>query len=122
MGEFTEADTRHPVVYCRLQSTETESVTNTVVWMNARIAIHVICSGQETRLKIAADIQNLIMWATEIQMLDRSPMRPERMSMSNTADYLKEGQLTGSFRYGVLRWRRKPHKITGLHGEFQPRE
>lgn len=122
MGEYTETDARNPVIYCRLQSTETDEITNTVAWMNARIAIHVICSDAETRLKLAADIGNLITWSAEIKMLDGSPMRPLRVNLSNTADYLKEGQLSGVFHYGVLRWMRKPHRIMNAHLELQPEE
>lgn len=121
MDNFTESSATKPVLYCRLQSAETESITNVVVWMNARIAVHVICSDPEARLKIAADIQNRIMWAAEIAMLDGSPMRPERMSMSNMADYLKDGQLSGTFHYGVLRWRKLPNNITGLGYKLQTR-
>ena len=120
MDNYTEASATRPVLYCRLQGTNTEDITNTVVWMNARIAVHIICSDAEARLKIAADLQNLITWAAEIIMLDGSPMRPSRVSMSNTADYLQEGQLTGVYQYGVLRWRKKPHRITQVHMELQP--
>ena len=119
MGSYTEATAEKPVVYCRLESIETDSVTNTVAWMDARIAIHIICSLPETRLKIAADIQNLLMWSAEIIMLDGSPMRPLRVSLSNTADYLKEGQLRGVFHYGVLRWRAKPHQIISSTSDLQ---
>ena len=120
MEAFTEASAERPVIYCRLQGTETDGAMNTVVWMNARIAIHVICSDPETRLKLTADIQNQINWRGEMRMLDRSIMRPVRLSMNNTADYLKEGQLDGVFHYGVLRYRSKPHKITRVHMEIDP--
>ena len=93
---------------------------NTVVWMNARIAIHVICSDPETRLKLAADMQNRINLYGEMRMLDRSIMRPERVSLNNTADYLKDGQIDGIFRYGVLRYRAKPHRIRRVHTALNP--
>lgn len=120
MGNFTKATEDNPVVYCRLESIETDSITNTVAWMDARIAIHIICSQSEMRLRIAADIQNLLLWSSEIIMLDGSPMRPLRVNLSNTADYLKEGQISGVFHYGVLRWMRKPHRIMNAHLELQP--
>ena len=44
MEAFTETSAERPVIYCRLQGTETESSMNAVVWMNARIAVHIICS------------------------------------------------------------------------------
>ena len=120
MGSFTEASAERPVIYCRLQGDDTESITNTVVWINARIAVHVICSDPEIRLKMAADIRNRITWAGEIIMLDGSPMRPNRVSLSNTADYLREGQLSGVYHYGVLRYRRVPHTVQKVHMELIP--
>lgn len=122
MDNYTEATPERPVVYCRLQETAETEITNTVVWMDARISIHVICSDAETRLKVAADIQNLLTWQAEIIMLDRSPMRPTHVRMSTTADYLKEGQVEGIYHYGVLRWRKKPHRIMEAHLEIQPQE
>ena len=119
MDEFTETDAKHPAIYCRLQSEETVEITHTVAWMDARIAIHVICADAETRLKLASDICNLITWSAEIIMLDGSPMRPLRMTLDNTADYLKEGQLSGVFHYGVLRWMPKPHRVMSATMDLQ---
>ena len=122
MGRFTEATAKRPVLYCRIQSTETASITNTVVWMNAKIAIHVICADPDARLKLASDIGNRIACCAEIIMLDDSPMRPTAISGNNRADYLKEGQLSGTFYYGVLRWRRKSHLVMNANLELQPRQ
>ena len=115
MGHFTEASAEQPVLYCRMLGSETESVSNTVVRMNARISVHVICSDPAIRLKLAADIQYRVASVAEIIMLDGSPMRPVRLSMNNTADYLKEGQIEGVYHYGVLRYRAKPHRITSAN-------
>ena len=120
MEPLTEASAEKPVIYCRLQGTDTDGAMHTVVWMNARIAIHIICSDPEWRLKLTADIQNQINWHGEIRMLDRSIMRPVRLSMNHTADYLKEGQLDGVFHYGVLRYQPKPHRITRIHLSINP--
>lgn len=120
MDYYTEASAERPVLYCRMLGSETESVSNTVVRMNARISVHVICSDPVTRLKLAADIQYRVASIAEILMLDGSPMRPGRVSMNNTADYLKEGQIEGAYRYGVLRYRAKPHRIMNAHMELNP--
>ena len=111
MEAFTEASAEKPVIYCRLQSAETESISNTVVWMNARIAIHIICPDPEMRLKLTADIQNRITWCAKMRMLDASIMKPIRISLNNMSDYLKEGQIDGTFYYGVMRWMSEPHKL-----------
>ena len=120
MEELTEANAGKPVLYCRLRGTENVGEMNTVTWMHARIAVHVICSDPETRLKLTADIQNQINSYGKMRMLDGSIMRPVRLAMNNTADYLKEGQLDGVFHYGVLRPRAKPHKIRRVHMEINP--
>lgn len=41
MEEITEASADQPVVYCRLISSEKQEETNTVAWMDGRIAVHV---------------------------------------------------------------------------------
>lgn len=111
MGRVTEAKPKKPVLYCRLQSLEEAAVTNTVVWVDARVAVHVICPSAEIRLKIAADIAYRMARKAEIIMLDRSPMRPTGLAVDNAADYLRTGQITAKLRYGLLRWMAQPHTI-----------
>lgn len=120
MGAFTEASAERPVVYCRLQGITPESTSNMTAWMNARIAVHIICPDPETRLKLAADIQSGVTALGEMRMLDRSIMWPIRVELNNTADYLKEGQIDGLFRYGIMRWRAKPHRLNRVRLGLNP--
>ncbi len=122
MGEITAAGRDKPVLYCRLRAMEEESVTNTVVWVNARASIHVVCPDGEARLKLAADIFNRMATRAEIIMLDRSPMRPSRMSMDNAADYLRTGQIGMTIHYGLLRWMPQPHTITEINISLNTQE
>lgn len=39
----------------------------------------------------------------EIIMLDQSPMTIEQLTLNNMADYLREGQITVTGKYGCLR-------------------
>lgn len=111
MDAVTEPEPKKPVIYCRLLRMEETEVTNTVIWVDARVAVHVICPSSEMRLKTAADIGYRMASKAEIIMLDRSPMRPVRLSVDNTADYLQTGQITVTLHYGLLRWMPQPHTI-----------
>ena len=111
MDEITVAEPKKPVLYCRLLGMEEASVTNTVIWVNARVAIHVICPSAEMRLKIAADIAYRMTAKAEIIMLDHSPMRPTRLAVDNTTDYMRTGQISTTLYYGLLRWKPQPHTI-----------
>lgn len=111
MGAITTAEAKRPVIYCRLLGMTEVEVTNTVVWVDARVAVHVMCPSAETRLKIAADIAYRMAQKAEIIMLDRSPMRPIRLALDNTTDYLRTGQISTTLHYGLLRWMPQPHTI-----------
>lgn len=103
MDEVTEASAERPVVFCRLVSTEKAEETFSVVWMNGRMSVHVICPDSAVRMKMAADITNRMSVDGEIIMLDYSPMLIRRLQANYKADYLKEGQLNMVVRYGILK-------------------
>ncbi|MDE6516947.1 MAG: hypothetical protein K2L18_03740, partial [Acetatifactor sp.] len=58
MEEITEATVERPVIYCRLISADKSEETNTVAWMDGKIAIHILCPDSEARIKMAAAITN----------------------------------------------------------------
>lgn len=118
MEETTEATVEHPVIYCRLVSVEKAEETNTVAWMNGRIAIHVLCPDSETRLKMASAIVNRLSLDGEIIMLDYSPMFVKRLQVNYKSDYLKDGQIFVTGYYGLLRYRAKPHTLQAAQGKF----
>src|SRR5699024_9498252 len=89
MAEITEASKDKPVIYCRLVSTEKQEETNTVAWMDGRIAVHILCPDSETRLKMASEIANSLSLDGEIIMLDYSPMFIKRLQANYKSDYLK---------------------------------
>lgn len=106
MGEITEAAIR-PIIYCRLVSVEKSEETNTVAWMDGKIAIHILCPDSELRMKMVAGITNHISLAGEIIMLDHSPMFIKRLQANYQSDYLKEGQIFIMGHFGLLRYRAK---------------
>ena len=112
MEEITEATAKRPVIYCRLLSADKSKETNTVAWMDGRIAVHILCPDSETRLKIAAAITNRISLDGEIIMLDHSPMFVKRLQVNYKSDYLRDGQIIVTGHYGLLRYKAKPHSLT----------
>lgn len=111
MEEMTEASRETPVIYCRLNSMEKVEETNTVVWMDGKLAIHILCPDTDMRLKMAAAITNAMSLDGEVTMLDCSPMFIRKLQMDNKSDYLKDGQIFVTGRYGLLRYKAKPHQL-----------
>lgn len=118
MDEITEATKERPVIYCRLVLVDKSEETNTVAWMDGRIAIHVLCPESETRLKMAAAIANRISLDGEIIMLDHSPMFIKRLQANYKSDYLKDGQIFVTGHYGLLRYKPKGHQMKGVYYNY----
>ncbi len=119
MEETTEATGESPVVYCRLVSTDKARETNTVAWMDGRVAIHILCPEPGTRMKMAAAIANSMSLDGEIIMLDNSPMFIKRLQANCKSDYLKDGQVFVTGHYGLLRYRAKPHPFAAAHVKYK---
>ncbi len=111
MQERTKATKEAPVIYCRLSHVELAKETNTVAWLDGKIAVHILCPDNEVRLKMAVDITRQLSLDGEITMLDKSPMFIKYVQMNNKSDYLKDGQIFISGRYGLLRYKAKPYEL-----------
>lgn len=105
MADETEASKEAPVFYCRLTEIEKLEEANTVVWMNGKIAISLLCPDGTTRLKMAAAVLNSLSLDGEVTMLDDSPMFMKRLTANLKSDYLKDGQIFATGRYGLLRYK-----------------
>lgn len=105
MADETEASKEAPVFYCRLTEIEKLEETNTAVWTNGKIAISLLCPDGATRLKMAAAVLNSLSLDGEVTMLDDSPMYMERLTANLKSDYLKDGQIFVTGRYGLLRYK-----------------
>lgn len=119
MEEITEATAERPVIYCRLVSADKSEETNTVAWMDGRIAVHILCPDSGIRMKMAAAITNKMSLDGEIIMLDKSPMFIRRLQVSYKSDYLKDGQIFVTGHYGLLRYLAKPHTMTAVRINFK---
>lgn len=111
MTEITKASREKPVIYCRLIASELAEQTNTVVWMDGKIAVHLLCPDSEVRRKMAMAITQSLSLAGEIILEDHSPMFLRRLQMEHQSDYLKNGQIFITGRYGLLRYQAKPYPI-----------
>ena len=60
---------------------------------------------------MAAAIANSISLDGEIIMLDYSPMFIKCLQANYKSDYLKDGQIFVTGRYGLLRFKAKPHSL-----------
>ena len=115
MGEYVDtADT--PVFYCRLENIQgtTGHCMNTISWFNARIAVHLIYPDAAARLKMVAAISQQMAKDTEIILLDQSPMELKGIEVNHKADYLRQGQLVVTGKYGCLRGGEKKHSLSGV--------
>lgn len=104
MGEITEPTEQRPVIYCRLASVEKVEETNTVAWMDGKIAVHILCPPAETRMKLVGGIAGRMSLDGEVILLDGSPMFIKGLTANYKADYLKEGQVLFTGHYGLLRY------------------
>ena len=111
MAEITKATCERPVIFCRLMSSELAEQTNTVVWLDGRIAVHILCPDNTVRLKMAIAIEQKLSLDGEVILIDKSPMFIRRVQMDNKSDYLKDGQIFITGRYGLLRYKAKPHQL-----------
>lgn len=105
MEEITEATKERPVIYCRLTAIEKAQETNTVAWMDGKIAVHILCPDADVRLKMATATANRLSLDGEIIMLDHSPMFIKRLQANYKSDYLKDGQIFATVHYGLLRYK-----------------
>lgn len=111
MEEITEATAQRPVIFCEINSIEKQEETNTVAWMRGVIAVHIFCPDSSIRLKMTAAIANAMALDGEIILLDRSPMFLQRLQVDNKSDYLKEGQIFITGKYGLLRYKPKGYSL-----------
>ena len=115
MEDITEATGERPVIYCRLISVNKSRETNTVAWMDGRIAVHILCPDSEIRIKMAAAVTNKMALDGEVIMLDYSPMFIKRLETNYKSDYLKDGQIFLTGNYGLLRYKAQPHQLSAVH-------
>lgn len=93
-----------PVVYVRLAG-DVSAMRNSyaVAWMDVSLAVHIFAPHPSMRQLAARQITNRIALDGECKLTDGSPMLIQRVAINTGANPLRQGQLTISGRYGVLR-------------------
>ena len=119
IGDYTDPAEK-PVFYVKLQNlTKTRGhCEHSIAWFLAKMSLHILFPVQEDRLKMSAAVNQKLRIVEEIIMLDQSPMTVEQLTMNNMADYLREGQITMTGKYGCLRRGNVLKSVTGI--ELQP--
>lgn len=115
IGEFTEAS-ETPIFYCRIVTVDKVSGhnMNTIAWMDCRIAVHLLCPDKSKNLKMLSAVMQNVAADEKIILLDGSPMNISDVQIDRQADYLKQGQLYMTGRYGILKYKAKPHAIQSI--------
>lgn len=93
-----------PIIYCRIEEVIKDGESSTVAWMNCKMAVYIFCQSSEMRLKMMVAIANKLSVDSEVLLLDDSPMSIQTVTVDNRVDYLTNGQLHLTARYGLLRY------------------
>ncbi len=115
VGDYVDSADK-PVFFCRLKDIQstTGHCMHSIAWFDCHAAVHLLYPDPSERLKMIAAINQRMAVEGEIIMLDQSPMEMKELQVNNTADYLREGQLMVSGKYGCLRGGEKKHYLTGI--------
>lgn len=114
IGRFFVPSGECPAFYTRLERVQPVRSTNTVTWMEAQLAVHIMAPGAETRLLLIKGLADELAARTEITMADRSPLFFLQLQGNSGSDPWKVGQLEIKARYGILRRRAYAHPTTGV--------
>lgn len=111
-GDFADA-LDAPIFYSRIITMNKANGhnMNMVAWMECRMAVHLLCPDKAKNLKMLAAVMHNLSFDEKIILLDGSPMNINDVQMNKQADYLKTGQLYVIGRYGLLKYKRKPHVL-----------
>lgn len=111
-----------PVVYVRLVG-DISAMRNSyaVAWMDVSLAVHIFAPHPTMQKLAARQITNRIALDGECKLDDGSPMLIQRVAINTGANPLRQGQITISGRYGVLREPEKAPLLNNptMRGEFQ---
>ena len=106
-----EPTREHPAIYFSRGVTTVDRETNTVVWMNSEIIVHLFAPSLHDRIEWGEQFLQPLAFAGEITMLDDSPMFIKQIKGDAAGDELT-GQLRISVQYGLLR---RPIYAHGIH-------
>lgn len=114
VDEIIKATVDIPIFYNRLQEVSLVQVTNTVVWFQGKISVHLFCHNDSTKMKIMKELIHRVGIDGEVMMTDNSYMLLENFTINYNLDYLKEGQIKIVVKYGVFRYSEEKNKIMSI--------
>ena len=121
IGQEEPVTKQRPIFYCRLERDVEDQSRSTfaVAWMECTISIHVFFTSHGLRGKYARSISNRLAMDGEYDMLDRSPFFVSAATLTFGADYLRNGQISVSGRYGILRQTEKKKRLREIETDYQ---
>lgn len=104
LPELVKPTAEQPVVYVRTMS-DGSAMRNSwaVAWMDVNLAVHVFAPDQENRISTIRALCNAMAMEGECPLRDGSPMLLKRLAIQYSANPLRQGQITVTGRYGILR-------------------
>ena len=111
LPEIYEPTRKNPVAYFRRLNETVDLQTNTVVWINSDLAVHLFAPTLRDRAEWLEQFAQSLALDGEVTMLDGSPMFVKSIKGNAKSDEVT-GQLTVSVRYGLLRKPEYAHTMT----------
>ena len=105
---------RRPVVYFSRGQESVNRQTNTVVWRDTAIHVHLFAPTAEERVAWLEQFAQSLSLAGEVAMLDGSPMLLQDIRGDAASDEIA-GQLIIHAQYGILRRPRYAHTLMKMH-------
>jgi hypothetical protein len=110
MPEFFTPTRDNPAAYFRKVSSDIDRQTNTVVWMNAVLAVHFFAPSLNDRIEWLEQFSQQMAFDGEVIMLDNSPMFIQGIK-GDAAASEQDGQIKISVQYGLLRRPKYAHTM-----------
>lgn len=105
----------NPACYVRMSGeTSTVRPSNTVVWLRAKLVVHIICPSIKARLRWLKSIADVLSIEEEIIMEDSSPMFIKTLAIDSGSNPISAGQMSFDGEYGVLRKRQDGIKLENV--------
>jgi len=114
IGKWQETGSGEPAFYCRLESMESALETNTLVWTDCKLVIHVLHPDAGVRNQAVSALANELSLTGRLMLPDGSPMRFLKVSVNHRADSFTDGQISISGHYGLVRNRNKQAELRGV--------
>jgi len=104
IDKYQVATEDNPVLYCRMESYQTDHVSMGITWINCKIALHIIAPSADARSKWVRVLSNFLMMSGEAVMTDMTPLRYMGVQATQNADYLITGQVMLQGQYTLPRY------------------